>query len=404
MFSKFLTMKSKDSNALNFFKDQEIIIKNKMLDTVIQNYYFIQISSKSDLSNHLYQNINESNFILINQYEEQNQKYTYIIIGFKRTIIVIEKSLLSILEPLFSTKTNLNICLLTEINDLNMKSNWNIIENNQFPEEETMKLSKKLILQNACSKEFKKLWECIKPCISGYLIRESYEKTKRNRIENFVMKKNSKVMTIKEDDIIELKRIASGSSAYTMLAYHIEKEELLVIKKQFNLSDEMKYLISREVNNYSKIHHPFIPRFIGTIESNYSIVMEYINGNTLEYIDKRQLSYNDKILIIFELMIVIEFLHRNHFIYRDFKPNNVMIDENKTAVLIDFDRMIQFKDRKYTYTNDFSSLFIAPEVNLENYSYECDIYSLGLIMFYIIESKNPTKENLNNYFQLSEEN
>lgn len=90
-------MKSKDSNALNFFKDQEIIIKNKMLDTVIQNYYFIQISSKSDLSNHLYQKINESNFILINQYEEQNQKYTYIIIGFKRTIIVIEKSLLSIL-------------------------------------------------------------------------------------------------------------------------------------------------------------------------------------------------------------------------------------------------------------------------------------------------------------------
>lgn len=110
----------------------------------------------------------------------------------------------------------------------------------------------------------------------------------------------------------------------------------------------------------------------------------------MEYIDKRQLSYNDKILIIFELMIVIEFLHRNHFIYRDLKPNNVMIDENKTAVLIDFDRMIQFKDRKYTYTNDFSSLFIAPEVNLENYSYECDIYSLGLIMFYIIESKNPT--------------
>lgn len=30
-------------------------------------------------------------------------------------------------------------------------------------------------------------------------------------------------------------------------------------------------------------------------------------------------------------------------IYRDLKPNNVMIDENKTAVLIDFDRLIEKK-------------------------------------------------------------
>lgn len=51
------------------------------------------------------------------------------------------------------------------------------------------------------------------------------------------------------------------------------------------------------------------------------------------------LDFNDKIKIFFEIILVLKYLYDNKFVYRDLKPNNIMINKNKNAILIDFDRM-----------------------------------------------------------------
>ena len=100
------------------------------------------------------------------------------------------------------------------------------------------------------------------------------------------------------------------------------------------------------------------------------------------------LSTNDKLTIIFQLMLIMEFLHRNQFIYRDLKPRKVFIDVNMTAVLISFNRMIHIDDDE-EHTCDFESIFIAPEISFQCYlSYKCDIYSLGQIIKFIFPDKN----------------
>ena len=77
-----------------------------------------------------------------------------------------------------------------------------------------------------------------------------------------------------------------------------------------------------------------------------------------------------------------------------------MIDQNKNIVLIDFDRMVSndilINDTEHTA--DFSSAFAAPEFN----SYSCDIYSLGMVIFYIMIEKVPTSNFFNKIEQYKE--
>lgn len=63
-------------------------------------------------------------------------------------------------------------------------------------------------------------------------------------------------------------------------------------------------------------------------------------------------------------MVVIEYIHYNGFIYRDIKPDNFIVDENKSLYLIDFDEMIKKSslDLNSEFTTNFQSEFVAPEI------------------------------------------
>lgn len=91
-------------------------------------------------------------------------------------------------------------------------------------------------------------------------------------------------------------------------------------------------------------------------------------------------------------MIIFEYLHHNKLIYRDLKPNNIILDHNKTVVLIDFDRMLKKSsiDPNNETTKNFDHYYLAPEIGeINDISYEADIYSLGLIIYFIIFEKDP---------------
>ena len=71
-----------------------------------------------------------------------------------------------------------------------------------------------------------------KRSISGYLIKNSYLKSNYNRIENCDQFFNSfsENLFISEEEYIKLRLIKSGNDSQTYLVYHIEREELFVLK------------------------------------------------------------------------------------------------------------------------------------------------------------------------------
>tara|TARA_Y100000004_G_C8915988_1_gene413101 strand:- start:93 stop:1073 length:981 start_codon:yes stop_codon:yes gene_type:complete len=176
----------------------------------------------------------------------------------------------------------------------------------------------------------------------------------------------------------------------------------------------------KEIDVWSSLRHPNLVQFLGiSFNDNYdevSILMEKIEGTNLkDYIKKPNgsLSYTKKKHIIYELIKIFNFLHKCNppIIYRDLKPENILITKDCTLKLADFGLSKYYTVDvcgNYIMTGGTGTLrYMAPEVYLhEPYTLKVDIYSLGMIMYYIITDERPFNNYdttlMDNYFRTSD--
>jgi serine/threonine protein kinase len=82
-------------------------------------------------------------------------------------------------------------------------------------------------------------------------------------------------------------------------------------------------------------------------------------------------------------------------IHRDIKPDNIMINHNSEAVLIDFGVSALLEDKKEDPTKQTVGTFIffAPEMFKEkehkHLRENVDIWALGVTMYYILTGQHP---------------
>ena len=245
-----------------------------------------------------------------------------------------------------------------------------------------------------------KIWPLILPCLSTFFINKSYKNLAKSKNND----KTIKITEMKDDEFICLQNLGLSTTSHIQLIYHIKLEQLFVLK-HYLLSAESDKLFEREFGNYQKTRNLSIPRFYGKIKADGKqyLIIEYIRGLSLSNIGQISFQKEEKFNLIFEIMAMIECFQRYELIYRDFKPDNLFIDENKRIVLIDLDRMIDKEEQKNikVATKDFNNLYQAPEVfngTIEEYTYEEDVYSLGLLIYFILNEKDPQKINENYSF------
>ena len=172
------------------------------------------------------------------------------------------------------------------------------------------------------------------------------------------------------------------------------KDLLFAIKtlKKEGIPEYQFNLLKSEVSILSNLDHPNIVKYFGTFEDDYyiHILMEYLKGHDLNKIInlKKYTGFEEKDMskIIQQLLKALSFIHSKGIVHRDIKPDNILFSNKKdysTLKLIDFGLATTKSDRKSVGT----PYFMSPEMINGDSCPKSDIWSVGIIVYYMLTEK-----------------
>lgn len=121
--------------------------------------------------------------------------------------------------------------------------------------------------------------------------------------------------------------------------------------------------------------------------------MEYCNGG--ELFDKLTTNRDDFTEekareIMKSLFLAVNHCHSNGIAHRDLKPENIMYSNDGQQIkLIDFGLSKSTNKHKNLETIVGTPYYLAPEILNGQYGYECDCWSLGVIMYIVLSGYLP---------------
>ena len=150
--------------------------------------------------------------------------------------------------------------------------------------------------------------------------------------------------------------------------------------------------VKREYELLSKLDHQSIPKAISyhTDEAGREyLIRDFIPGDTLDYLLERDGVFDTRTVLetVKKLCGVLAYLHSQDppVIYRDIKPQNIVMTSNGKVSLIDFGisrEDVQEKDFDTLYVG--SAAFAAPEMfGFTKSDSRTDIFTLGRLMLYL---------------------
>jgi hypothetical protein len=225
-------------------------------------------------------------------------------------------------------------------------------------------------------------------------------------MKQFVLNIKEAIGYMKFTDYYELKEvIGKGKFGVVNRGIHKKTQQHVAVKiinKESIKTLEDKELVRIEIGILKLCHHPNIVRLLDHLENEdyIFIVTEFIEGGTLgQYFKKKNFNFSERQAssIMSQIANGVKYLHKYGIVHRDLKPDNIMITQQNDYGII---KIMDFGLSKIVSTQEkmvdgYGTLsYVAPEVLLRTpYNKEVDIWSMGIILYYMLCGHLPFKGN-----------
>jgi serine/threonine protein kinase len=202
-----------------------------------------------------------------------------------------------------------------------------------------------------------------------------------------------------------IKVIGTGSYGKVFLVQEISTGKLFAMKtlKKASIIVHIKYTehTRAERTILQDVEHPFIVKLHYAFQTprKLYLVLQYVGGGELftHMARERMMNEDWTCFIAAELVLALEHLHGLGIIYRDLKPENVLLDREGHVVLTDFGLSKVALDSQKKDADGMASTicgtveYMAPEVVMEHVRYDkaVDWWSLGVMLYDMMTGAPP---------------
>jgi len=192
--------------------------------------------------------------------------------------------------------------------------------------------------------------------------------------------------------------LGSGGMADVYCATDLQLDREVAIKllySRFAQDPEFVERFRREASAAAGLQHQHVVSVYdrGEWDGTYYIAMEYLQGRTLKAIinEYGALDSDWAIDMTRQILSAARFAHRRNVIHRDFKPHNVIVDDDGLATVTDFGiARAGASDMTQTGSIMGTAQYLSPEqAQGHAVSEQSDLYSIGVILYEMVTGQVP---------------
>ncbi|CAD8127096.1 unnamed protein product [Paramecium sonneborni] len=194
-------------------------------------------------------------------------------------------------------------------------------------------------------------------------------------------------------DFIFIKCIGIGGFSRVYLVKMKQDGRFYAIKlidKQFILKYKKQGIVQNERDIMTVLDHPFINKLMFAFESKNFIVfvLEFCSGGELfwQLRQVKRMTEEQARFYFAEICLAMCYLHSLSVVYRDIKPENILIDMDGHIRIADFGlSKPNMSEEDYAYSFCGSPEYMAPEMLLKvGHNIQVDHYCLGALLYELV--------------------